>query len=124
MQSIKFPKMLSSTTANLVSDHEATAQNLVLLLRSDRQSLLGDPYYGTVLKRLLFEQNNIILKDIIIDEIYSSIVTFMPQVSLTRNDIQLKIEKDVIYVTISCVNLIDKKPNLYTIKLTEITDED
>ena len=51
MQSIKFPKMLSSTTANLVSDHEATAQNLVLLLRSDRQSLLGDPYYGTVLKR-------------------------------------------------------------------------
>lgn len=124
MQSIKFPKMLSSTTANLVSDHEATAQNLVLLLRSDRQSLLGDPYYGTVLKRLLFEQNNIILKDIIIDEIYSSIVTFMPQISLTRNDIQLKIEKDVIYVTISCVNLIDKKPNLYTIKLTEITDED
>ncbi len=124
MQSIKFPKMLSSTTANLVSDHEATAQNLVLLLRSDRQSLLGDPYYGTVLKRLLFEQNNIILKDIIIDEIYSSIVTFMPQVSLTRNDIQLKIEKDVIYATISCVNLIDKKPNLYTIKLTEITDED
>ena len=124
MQSIKFPKMLSSTTANLVSDHEATAQNLVLLLRSDRQSLSGDPSYATVLKRLLFEQNNIILKDIIIDEIYSSIVTFMPQVSLTRNDIQLKIEKDVIYVTISCVNLKDKKPNLYTIKLTEITDED
>lgn len=124
MQSIKFPKMLASTTTNLVSDHEATSQNLVLLLRSDRQSLLGDPYYGTVLKRLLFEQNNIILKDIVIDEIYSSIITFMPQISLTRNDIQLKIEKDVIYVTISCINLIDKKPNLYTIKLTEITDED
>ena len=123
MQSIKFPKMLSSTTTNLVSDHDATSQNLVLLLRSDRQSLLGDPYYGTVLKRLLFEQNNIILKDIVIDEIYSSVLTFMPQISLTRNDIKLKIEKDIIYVTISCINLIDKKPNLYTIKLTE-TNED
>ena len=123
MQSIKFPKMLSSTTTNLVSDHTATAQNLILLLRSDRQSLLGDPYYGTVLKRLLFEQNNIILKDIVIDEIYSSITTFMPQVSLTRNDIQLSIEKDAIYVTIACINLIDKKPNLYTIKLTEINED-
>jgi len=123
MYSIAFPKMFSSTKTNLTSDHKATSQNLLLMLKSDRTSLFGDPYFGTILKKMLFEQNNIILQDLIIDEIYTSILTFMPQILINRNDIQLESTKAAIYAKVKCTNLIDYKTDLYTIKLTS-DDED
>lgn len=48
MYSIKFPDMVSSITSKLVSDHEATIQNLKLVLLSERNTLFGDPYFGTL----------------------------------------------------------------------------
>ena len=120
MYSIGFPDMLASETqANLVADHKATAQNLILMLKSDRFTLFGDPYYGTIIKRMLFEQNNMILQDIVIDEIFSCIITFMPQIKINRNDITLEIHPDKIYANIKCINLIDYQVNLYKIKLTD-----
>ncbi len=119
MYSVKFPDMLASSKVNLASDHVATWQNLVLMLKSDRTSLFGDPYYGTILKKLLYNQNNIILQDLVIDELYTSILTFMPQIKLARSDIKLTIENDTIYANITCVNLIDYQLNTYSIKLTE-----
>jgi phage baseplate assembly protein W len=47
---------------------------LKLLLLSDRGSFFGDPYYGTVIKRLIFEPNNVILRDIVIDAVYTAII--------------------------------------------------
>lgn len=48
MYSINFPDMVSSVTTKLISDHDATVQNLKLVLLSDRGSLFGDPYFGTL----------------------------------------------------------------------------
>lgn len=120
MYSIGFPNMFTTETrTNLVSDHKATAQNLILMLKSDRFTLFGDPYYGTIIKRMLFEQNSMILQDLVIDEIYSCIITFMPQIKINRNDITLEIYPDKIYANIKCINLIDYQVNLYKIKLTD-----
>ena len=52
MQSFAFPKILNYSSTELLSDHKATASNLKLLLLSDKNSLLGDPNYGTSLKKL------------------------------------------------------------------------
>ena len=78
MNSLAFPNMFSNTTTKVVEGHDATAQNLKLLLLSDRGSFFGDPYYGTVIKQLIFEPNNYILRDIVIDAIYTVILQFMP----------------------------------------------
>jgi len=43
MKSIAFPNIFNRTTVNLVSDYDATLQNLKLLLQSDTDSLFGDP---------------------------------------------------------------------------------
>ena len=80
MYSIAFPDMFSSSSTLLYKDRDATASNMKLLLGSWKKSLIGDPYFGTNLKRFLYEQNNIILQDLIIDEIYISLHIFMPQV--------------------------------------------
>ena len=78
MYSIAFPEMFTTATTNLVVDYNATLSNLKLLLMSDKLSLFGDPYYGTNLIQMLFENNNTILKDLLIDDIYTAIATFMP----------------------------------------------
>jgi len=90
MKSIGFPKMFStSTSSNVVVDKQATLNNIKLLLGSEKTSLFGDPYYGIKLKYYMFEQNGKLLKDIIIDEIYSQIRTFIPQVIVNRSDIDI-----------------------------------
>lgn len=119
MYSIKFPDMLSSVETNLTLDHPATSQNLLLMLKSDKGSLFGDPYFGTIIKKMLYDQNNIVLHNLLIDELYTSIVTFMPQIKLSRNDIRLSCTKEAIYVTIEALNLIDYQIDLFNIKLTE-----
>nr|DAU00316.1 MAG TPA: lysozyme [Bacteriophage sp.] len=48
------------------------------MLKSTKSSLFGDPYYGTNIKKLLFNQNDSVLVDILIDDIYVAILDFMP----------------------------------------------
>lgn len=122
MKSINFPDMIFNTTTNIIEDHEATASNLKLLLLSDKGSLFGDPYYGTNLKKLTFEQNNQVIKDLIIDDIYTAILTFMPQLILDRKDITITSDKATVYVNIKATNLIDYTTDLYNINLTSSED--
>ena len=89
MKSIAFPKMFNSNSTNTVKDMEATRQNTLLLLRSEKGELFGDPYFGLRLKRYIFEQNNYILRDVIIDEIYTQLALFMPQLIVERKDIKM-----------------------------------
>lgn len=120
MYSIAFPDIFSNgIKTKLVKDEDATMSNLKLLLNSERYSLFGDPYYGVALKRILFEQNSILLKDIIIDEIYTAILTFMPQIYVQRKDITVTTDDYNVYANIKCVNLINYTVNLYVINLTE-----
>lgn len=111
--------MVKNTSANIIENHPATVSNLKLMLLSNKKSLLGDPYYGTNLKKLIFEQNNQILKDLIIDDVYTSILTFMPQLVLSRNDITITSDKHKVYINIKATNVLDYTTNLYNITLTE-----
>lgn len=117
MYSIDFPEMFGSNGTRLLKDKEATVSNIKLLLGSWKNSLFGDPYFGTKIKNFIYEQNNIVLKDIIIDDIYVSLTQFIPQITLTRKDIELIHDETTIYVTINCINKLDNEVNSYKISL-------
>ena len=123
MYSINFPDMFATSRTKLVKDHDATLSNLKLLLASEKTSLFGDPYFGTILKRIIYEQNTPVLQDLVIDEIYTSILMFMPQIKITRKDISLSSDGTNLYAKINCINLIDYTNNLYNIRLTNNTGE-
>ena len=91
MKSLAFPNILDRSSVNTVTDLEATKSNLKLLLLSDFGTLIGDPNYGTGLKKLYFEQNNVTLKDIVIDTVYTSVAHFMPQIKVKRKDITIDV---------------------------------
>ena len=118
MQSFNFPNMFENTYSNMLVDYDATLSNLKMLLYSDKGALLGDPYYGTNIKRMLFAQNDSVLKDNLIDDIYTAISIFMPQVRVARSDIDVYQEKIGVVVFISSLYLIDYNTNLYNISLT------
>lgn len=125
MYSIAFPKMFTNNNTNLVKDYQATLSNLKMLLYSDKYGLLGDPYYGTNIKRMLFnqsgafiDQEDVPLREIFIDDIYTAICIFMPQIKVDRNNIDIVQTKTKAYAAILCTNLVDKTTNLYNINLT------
>lgn len=109
MNSIAFPNMFSDASTNLVTDRAATVQNLLLTLKAEKTSLFGDPYFGSNLKKLIFEQNNAILRDIVIDDIYNCITHFLPQISVKRDNIIINANRSTVYVTITARNLLDFK---------------
>lgn len=119
MVSINFPEMFQTYKTNLVENRDAVEQNLILLLKSTKSSLFGDPYYGTNIKKLLFNQNDSVLVDILIDDIYVAILDFMPQIIVQRKDIVITSYKQDIFVEINCINRQDMTLNLYSIKLTD-----
>ena len=121
MYSLSFPEMFSKTGTRTmtVEDHQATLSNLKLVLGSTKESLFGDPEFGSNLKRRMFDQNTPILVDLVIDDIYSAITSFMPQIVLKRKDITVYGDGVDIYDTIKCLNLIDAEVDTYTINLTD-----
>ena len=119
MKSLSFPEIFNNSSTKTISDHEATMSNLKLLLLSEKSELFGDPYFGTNLKKLLFEPNNVILQDLVIDDIYTAILTFIPQLTLKRSDITVTHDGVNLLATIKCTNLIDYELDTYTINLTD-----
>ena len=120
MTSLNISNLFSSINhTDTIDGKDATLQNLKLLLLSNKITLFGDPYFGTNLQKLLFNKNDVILKDIIIDEIYTAIIEFIPQISINRNDIDLIIDKERIDLIINSKNNINYVTNLYNINLTD-----
>lgn len=120
MKSISYPKMfVTKTKTGLAQDYDATLQNLKLLLFSEKGELFGDPYFGTGLKRFLYDQNDMILEDILIDEIYTAIATFMPQIRISRKDITITTDGTTVLCEIRALNRVDFQTNLYTIPLLD-----
>ena len=70
MTSFSFPNMLSVSNSNIIYDKDAIRSNIVALLSSECETLFGDPYFGTNIKNFIYEQNNVILRDLIIDDIF------------------------------------------------------
>ena len=117
MNSIKFPDMFSTNSTNIIKDLDATKQNTLLLLKSEKGELFGDPYFGIRLKRYLYEQNNCILKDIIIDEIYTQLSLFLPQVKVERKDIKIEQDRAKLYCSFKGINQIDFTTDTYSLVL-------
>lgn len=72
----------------------------------------------TNIKKLIHDQNNIVIRDLVIDDIYTAITTFMPQIIVKRGDIKVTSDRSNVYVNIKCLNLIDYTTDLYNINLT------
>lgn len=123
MYSLAWPDMFDSVNTKLLQDKDAIKSNLILLLNSDRLSLFGDPYYGTMLKPVIFQPNNNIIADLLIDELYTTIRTYVPQITVDRNSIRVMSDKIDLYVTINVIYNIDNTSDLYMINLTNNQQE-
>lgn len=119
MNSIKYPDMFSPTSTNVVEGKAASAQDLVLLLSSEKGELLGDPFFGVRLKRYIYDQNNYVLRDILADEIFTQIRTFAPQLTVNRDDIKITHEGDRLHARIRAVNKVDYTTDMYDLELFE-----
>lgn len=120
MNAIKFPDMISNNETNVIYDKDATHSNLKNLLLSVKQTLLGDPYFGINLQKLLYEKNNIIIQDLVIDEIYNAITVFMPQIRVERKNIEIISSGNKIAVKLQLQNMLDYSFNEYTINLLNV----
>ena len=115
--SISFPKMFNKNTTLVKSGDDAIMQNLSALLLSVAGGMKDDPYFGVNLKRYMFDQNNYILRDILIDEIYTQIKVFMPQLQVERKQISLVQQDTTVFVKIQALNREDYTTNMYQIAL-------
>lgn len=119
LKSISFPNIFKNgIRTNIIEDQEATRSNLKLVILSSKGEFFGDPYWGTNLKRMFYDTGSNVLYDLVVDEIYTAIVTFMPQISLKRKDIKVYSDKVDVYVKINCINKLDNTNNLYIINMT------
>lgn len=126
MRSYKFPNMFRPNSSRIWQETEynnATKQNVLLLLQSERGELECDPYFGILLKHYMFNQNSYILKDMLIDTLYTQIAIFLPQVKVTRNSIELISDrlKGRIYCKFSGINQIDYTHNTFNLLLFDET---
>ena len=122
MRSIKFPKMFNSNSTNVWKSNEylqATIQNTKLVFYTTRGELFGDPYFGLMLKKYMFDQNNYILRDQIIDMIYTQLALFIPQVKVRREDISIVQDKQKgkLECHFSGINQIDYQLNTFNLLL-------
>ena len=127
MRSIHFPHMFNTNSTRVWKSSEhlnATKQNIKLVLYSERGELIGDPYFGLLLRHFMFDQNNYILRDQIIDMIYTQLAIFIPQVHVERKDITVfqDREKAKLYCEFSGINQIDYQLNTYNLTLYSNSD--
>ena len=122
MRSIKFPYMFNTNSTRVWKSSEhfnATMQNTKLVLHCERGELIGDPYFGLLLRHFMFDQNNYVLRDQIIDMIYTQLAIFIPQVKVERKNITVfqDREKAKLYCEFTGINQIDYQLNTYQLVL-------
>lgn len=122
MRTVKFPQIFTGNSTNVwkSSEHlQATKQSVKLLLKTERGELFGDPYYGLLFKHYLFDNNSWIIRDQLIDIIYSQLKLFISQLKIDRKDIEIiqDRQKGTLYCTFRAVNMIDYTLDNYNIVL-------
>ena len=117
MNSISFPEMFIGNSTKTIEDKSASSQNLKLLLFSEKGEMLGDPSFGVSIRKYFFEQNSNITEDLIIDEIYTAIKFFMPQLVVERRDIKITRKDSKLSARISGINQLDFTTNIYDLVL-------
>ena len=122
MNAVSFPDMISNNSTNIITDEDATLQNLKYLILSSKNTLFGEPYFGTNLKKLIFDRNNTILRDIVIDDIFTAITMFMPQIKVERRNISVESEGSRLYINIRAQNRLDYTFTDYSINMINIEE--
>lgn len=122
MRSIKFPEMFNSNSTNTTKDLDATRQNTLLLLKSEKGEFVSDPYFGIRLKRYLFDQNSYILTDVITDEIYTQVALFLPQLTIKRKDISIIRDRAKLICSFKAINNVDFTTDMYSLVIYDEND--
>lgn len=117
MNSIGFPEMFKSSATLVVKDRDASLQDLQLLLASEKGELFGDPFFGIRIKKYTFNQNNYVLRDILVDEIFTQVKVFAPQITVNRNDIKIIQKGNTLVTTIKGINKLDFTTDMYQLEL-------
>ena len=116
--SIGFPKIFNGSRVNLSKGRNAVKANLTALLASDKGALFGDPYYGTKLKSLLWEQAyDPIVRDLIKEDVFEAIYSYMPQITVKRDSIKIDIIDNIVMASIEVSDDLGIESNLYEIAL-------
>lgn len=122
--SISFPNIFNKSTTRLKSDYDAIRQNIVLLLASNKGGLFGDPWYGTDIKSVLWEPNHRdILINIIQDQIYEAIYSYMPNnIEIKKDDIKIRILDNYANVQINLSAYSNRENDMLSIDLLNEND--
>ena len=87
-------------------------------MSSDKGALFGDPFYGTRLKTLLWSQAyDPLVRDLIKDDIFEAIYSYMPQITVHRDDISISIQNNLVTASIKVTSDSGMESNLYDIDL-------
>ena len=117
IESIGFPRMFNINATVVKYDHDATVQNYKNLLWSEKYELFGDPGYGINIKGHIHDQNGVVLRDLIADEVLVQSANFMPQLTVKRPDIKIVQEGSDFHAEIKAMNNLDYTTDLYNILL-------
>ena len=119
MTALSFPKMFTANKVTTVDGIKATEQNLRLILLSKVKEFFGDPEYGPDLVKDLFEFNGIQLPDIAKDQICTTVLKYMPQLQMTKDDVKI-VQKDTqLFISFHAHNLDTQSDDMYNISLTQ-----
>ena len=121
---ISFPNMFNGSAVNLKKDFDAIKQDLILLLGSNKGGLYGDPWFGTAIKPVLWDQNHPdIIFELIRDEIYESIYSYMSEnVGIEREDITITIVDNYVNVELNLSAYTNKENDMLSISLLNEAD--
>lgn len=117
MKSLAFPKMFNSSSTLTKTDYEASKECIHLLLSSEKGTFKYDPLFGVKLKRYTFDQNNYILRDQLIDEIYTQLSVFTPQLQVNKSDIIIEQTGTKLTARFKAINKADYTTNMYSLAL-------
>ena len=117
MNSIQFPKMFTTAKTLTVTDHDATVQNILVFLKSVVNDFKDDPDFGVATKRFIYEQNDSVLADMLIDDLYTKIALFFPQCLVKRTDIKVKHKNHKVIISLKIMNRLDYTTNTYELVL-------
>lgn len=117
MNTIGFPKIFNGNSTVIKYGDDATKQSIRLLLSCECGEFFGDPDFGVHLKKYFFEQNNTILKDILIDELYTKILAYNPQVYIERKNIVIFAQANKLVANITYRNQETFTTNMFSLVL-------
>lgn len=93
---------------------------LKLLMLTPKGSLIGDPFFGTSIIQLLGSPNDYITEQLVIDDIYSSVYSYMKEITLLRKNIIVSREIGKVDIKLYYTYNKNGKNDMLTIPLLEV----